>query len=64
MMNILSWMIGVWMNNHFVRDSNCNIVYLLSPKSSQGMTNNVGLTFNVAETIMQFTISIEKDNQN
>ena len=26
------------------------------------MTNNVGLTFSVGDTMLQFTISIEQDN--
>ena len=28
------------------------------------MTNNVGLTFDVGDTIPQFIMSIEQDNQN
>ena len=28
----------------------------------QGMTNNVGLTFSVGDTIRESTISIEQDN--
>jgi hypothetical protein len=28
----------------------------------QGMTNDVGLTFSVGDTILWFTISIEQDN--
>ena len=31
-------------------------------KKLQGMTNNVGLTFSVGDTIPRFTISIEQDN--
>jgi hypothetical protein len=32
------------------------------PKKLQGMTNNVGLTFNVGDTLPWFMISIEQDN--
>ena len=28
------------------------------------MTNNVGLTYSVGDTILRFTISIEQDNHN
>ena len=28
----------------------------------QGMTNYVGLTFHVVDTVLQFTICIEQDN--
>jgi hypothetical protein len=31
------------------------------PKKIQGMTNNVGLTFSVGDTMAGFTISIEQD---
>ena len=31
-------------------------------KNSQGMTNNVGLTFSVGDIVPQFTISIEQNN--
>ena len=60
---ILSWMIDIWMKNHFVSGSNCNTVYN-PPKYLQGMTNNVGLTCSVGDTIPGFTISIEQDNLN
>ena len=40
-------------------DGNCNTV-----NQSQGMTNNVGFTFSVGDTIMWFTISFEQDNYN
>ena len=56
---ILSWMTEIWMKNHLVSDSNCNIYNL--PKILQGMTNNVGLTFSVDDTIPRFAISIEQD---
>ena len=65
---MLSWMINIWMKNYLVRDSNCNTANLHSPppkkkqKTKQGMTNNVGLTFSVGDTIPRFTISIEQDN--
>ena len=58
---ILSWMIAIWMKNHSVSDRNCNTVNLLSPKNWQGMTNIVGLTFSVGDTVPWFTISIEQD---
>ena len=44
--------------NHLVSDSNCNNVNIQSP---QGMTNNIGLTFSVDDTIHQVTIYIEQD---
>ena len=51
----LSRMIEIWMNI-------CNTVNLLiPPKNIQGMTNNVGLTFSVGDTISWFTISIKQD---
>jgi hypothetical protein len=59
---MLSWMIEVWMNNQLVSDVNCNTINIVSPPKSQGMTNNVGLTFSVGDTILRFTISIEQDN--
>ena len=52
----MSWMVKIWMENHLVSDSNCNIVNL------QGMTNNVGITLTISDTIPRFTISIEQDN--
>ena len=54
-MEILLWMIKIWMKNHLVSD--CN-----PPKNLQGMTNNVGLTFRVGDTTPWFTRSIEQDN--
>ena len=59
---ILSWMIEIWMKIHLVSDSNCNTLNPYSPKILQGMTNNVGLTFSVGDTIPRFTISIEQHN--
>jgi hypothetical protein len=53
-------MIRIWMN--FVSDSNCNIIICHPPGSLQGVTNNVGLTFSVGDTIPWFTIRIEQDN--
>ena len=54
---ILSWMIEMWMNNPMISDSICNTITLQSPRTNlQGMTNNVGLTFRVGNTIPQFTI--------
>ena len=38
------------MNNCLVGDSNCNTVQSLE-KKIQGMTNNVGVTFGVGDTI-------------
>ena len=49
---ILSWMIEIWMKNHSVSESNCNIV---NP-------NNGGLAFSVGDTTLRFTISIEQDS--
>ena len=37
-------------------------IYNPPPKKSQGMTNNLGLTFSVSDTTPQFTISIEQDD--
>ena len=34
----------------------------MTQKKLQGVTNNVGLTFSVADTIPRFTISIEQDH--
>ena len=50
------------MEIHLISAGNWQTVNLLSPKDSQGMTNNVGLTFSVGDTTPQFTISIEQDN--
>jgi hypothetical protein len=56
-------MVQIWMKNYLVSDNNCNIVDLYNIlKILQGMTNNVGLTFSVGDTIQWFTISIEQDN--
>jgi hypothetical protein len=52
------------MRNHLVSDNDCNTINLLSPKKLQGMTNNVGLTFSVGDTIPRYTISIEQGNYN
>jgi hypothetical protein len=54
-------MIEIWMKNHLVSESICNIVNLLSFKKLQGMINNDGVTFSIGETIPRFTISIEQD---
>jgi hypothetical protein len=59
---IFPWMIEIWMKKHLVSDSNCNNVNLYSPKKPLGMTNNVGLTFSVRDTLPCFTISVEQDN--
>ena len=57
---LLSWMNEIWMEIHSASDNNCNVVNLKIPNIFlQGMTNNVGLTFNVGDTILRFTISIE-----
>ena len=64
LMKILSWTIEIWMRNHLVSDTDCSIVNLYNPNFLQGMTNNVGLTFNVGDTILWSTISIEEDNLN
>ena len=57
-------MIEIWTKNNLVSDNNCNIVNLNPAKKSQGVTNNVGLPFNVGDTTTRFMISIEQDNQN
>ena len=50
-----------WWNN-LVSDNIYNNVNLQSPKTLQGMTNNVRLTFSVGDTTLWFTISIEQDD--
>ena len=50
--------------NPLISDSNCNMKIYNPSRNSQGMTNNVGLTFDVGDAILQFTISIEQDNSN
>ena len=58
----LAWMIEVLDDKiTLVSNINCNIVNLKHPKNLQGMTNNVGLTFSIGDTIPQFTTSIEHD---
>jgi hypothetical protein len=59
---ILSWMIENWMKNHLVSDNNCSIAHLNSLKKLCGMINNFGLTFSVGDTLLWFTLSIEKDS--
>lgn len=44
-----SWMIEIRMKNHLGRDSNCNIY--IAQIFSQGMTNNVMVTFSVGDTM-------------
>ena len=61
---VLSWMIENWMKNHLVSGSNCNTVNVETPHKLQGVTNNVGLTFSVGDTILWLTISMEQDNYN
>ena len=73
LVNNLWWNVVVddWnlVENHLVSDSNCNNVYLQSPDTYiyiyicfnfllQGMTNNVGLTISVGDTIPRFAINI------
>ena len=53
-------MIEIWMKNQLISDNICNIYN--HPKTLQGMTNNVGLTFSVGDTTPWFTNSIEQDN--
>ena len=64
-MNILSWMIELWMKHHLVSDSNCNtykpITLLNFYKDNIWLTLEVGLTFSVGDSIPRFTISIEQD---
>ena len=53
-------MLEIWMKNNLVSDNNYNIVNLLSPPptKSQGMTNNVGLTYMVTLYCgLQFVLS-------
>ena len=59
---ILSWMIGISMNFHFVSDSMCTIINLQSLKISTRNDNNVGLTFSVGDNIPRFIISVEQGN--
>ena len=47
--------------NHFVSEHNWNNGILQIPPKAQGMTNNVGLIFNVGDTMLRFTMSIEQD---
>ena len=61
---ILSWMIEIWMEKSLTSDSNCNIVNLQPPKILQRMTNNVGSTFSVGDTIPWLPISTEQDDWN
>ena len=49
------------MENHLVSDNICNTINLLPPPN-QGMSNNVGSTFSVDNTIPRLTISNEQDN--
>ena len=37
---ILSWMIGNWMKNHLVSDSNCNILNLYPPPKKKKKKKN------------------------
>ena len=48
---IQSCMIEIWIKIHLVSDNNCNTVDLEYPKKLQGMTNNVGLTFCVGDSV-------------
>ena len=60
---ILSWMIETWMKNSlrkWQQSQHCKTHK--PPQQSKGMTNNVGLTFSIGDTILRFTISIEQDN--
>ena len=59
---ILSWIIDVWIEKHSASDNNCNTMIYNPLKSLQTMTNNVGLTFSVGDTIPRFITSIEQDN--
>jgi hypothetical protein len=43
-------MIEIWMKNHLVNDSFCNIVNLWCPKNKQVMTNDVPFTYSVGDT--------------
>ena len=76
--NTLLLLLGTWPNNlmvleyrstlsYTVLDHACSQVILIAACEStilQGMTNNIRLTFSVGDTIPQFTIRIEQDNQN
>ena len=55
------WLKFGW-KNHLGSDNNCNTINVWSPKKLQGITNNIGLTFSVGDTIPRYAISIEQDN--
>jgi hypothetical protein len=60
---ILSWMIGFWVEYHFVSNNICNTVNLQSlQKNYKEMTINVGLIVSDGDTIPRFTIYFEQDN--
>ena len=61
---IWSWMIEIWMRIHSVSKwlSLQHRKFRIRPKSYKGLTNNVGLTFSVGDTIWRSTISVEQDN--
>ena len=50
------------MKNHLVSASTLQHYKPISPQNLQGMTNHVGLTFNVGDTVLRFTVSVEQDD--
>jgi hypothetical protein len=62
-MKVLSWKIEILMKHDWVRDINCNIVNLQSPKKNyKEWQIMLGETFSVNDTTPQFTIHIEQDD--
>ena len=58
---ILSWMTEIWMENHLVSDSKCNIVNLECPKSSTRNEKIMSGSHLVSMTLHgRLTISIEQ----
>ena len=55
-------MVEIKMQHHLVNDSSYNTINLQSINKLQGMTNIVGLTFSLDDTIPWFRISIEQDD--
>ena len=64
---ILSWMMNEsihWPKPYLLLSATCDEIFssIIPSKKFQKMTNNVGLTFSVCDTKLQFRISIEQDN--
>jgi hypothetical protein len=49
---VYSWVIGIWMKIYSTKGNNCNTANLSSQIFLQGVTNNVGLTFEVSGTTL------------